>query len=194
MVTADELGRSLRGSAALLGRRPEGVKAFEISARGFWRSFAAVALTLPAYVVALALLRRRLGLDEVGRGLFEDPGLALLVAAGHLLGFLALPVAMIFVARRLGLGARYVPFVIVTNWVQVFGSLALAVPGTLLLLGWEPPPVAALITLAFGAIALHVHWFATRVTLEVGAGLAAAVTALGLTLSLAADALVLALA
>jgi hypothetical protein len=87
-----------------------------------------------------------------------------------------------------------VPFVIVTNWLQVFASLALAVPGALLVLGWETPALTALFTLAFTTIVLHVQWFATRVTLQVGALAAALVTALGLALSVGSTALVQALA
>ena len=192
MVSADEFSRSFRGISAFLNRRADGLRLFEISMAAFVRSFAAIALTLPAYVVELALVRRDLGLAPSG-GLFEDPGLALQVACGHVLAFLALPVAMIFVARRLGLGHRYVPFVIVTNWLQVFASYALAVPGALLLLGWETPALTLLFTMAFTAIVLQVQWFATRVTLEVGAVLAALVTALGLVLSIASATVVQAL-
>lgn len=194
MVDADEVGRSLRGAAAFLNRRTDGLAEFEISLPAFWRSFAAMALTLPAYVVELATVRRGLGGTVPGAGLFDDRGLAALVAAGHVLAFLALPVAMIFVARRCGLGHRYVPFVIVTNWLQVFASLMLAVPGALLVLGWEPPGLTAVFTFAFTVIVVHVQWFATRVTLEVGAALAAAVTALGVALSVGSTALVQALA
>ncbi|MDB5592548.1 hypothetical protein [Enterovirga sp.] len=192
MVNADEFSRSLRGLSDLLNRRAEGLAQFELSLPAFWRSFAAVLLTAPAYVVELALVRRNV--EGAAVGLFDDPGLALLVGAGHVLAFLALPVAMIFVARRLGLGHRYVPFVIVTNWLQVFASLALAVPGALLVLGWETPALTALFTLAFTTIVLHVQWFATRVTLQVGALAAALVTALGLALSVGSTALVQALA
>lgn len=193
MVSADEFSRSFRGISAFLNWRADGLRLFEISLPAFGRSFAAVGLTLPAYVVELALVRRDLGLPP-GGGLFADPGVAFQVASAHLLAFLALPVAMIFVARRLGLGDRYVPFVIVTNWLQVFASYALALPGALLILGWETPALTFLFTIAFMAVVLHVQWFATRVTLGVGAVLAALVTALGLALSIGTTALVQALA
>ncbi|WP_375459646.1 hypothetical protein [uncultured Enterovirga sp.] len=193
MVSADEFSRSFRGISAFLNWRADGLRLFEISLPSFERSFAAIALTLPAYVVELALARRDQRLLP-GGALFGDMGIVLLVACGHVLAFLALPVAMIFMARRLGLGHRYVPFVIVTNWLQVFASYALALPGALLVLGWEPPALTLLVTIAFTAVVLHVQWFATRVTLGVGAVLAAFVTVLGLVLSIGSTMLVQALA
>ena len=193
MVSADEFSRSFRGISAFLNWRADGLRLFEISLPAFRRSFEAIGLTLPAYVVELALLRRDLGLAQTG-GLFADTGLAVQVACAHVLAFLALPVAMIFVARRLDLGHRYVPFVIVTNWLQVFASYALAVPGALLVMGWETPALTLLFTCAVMAVVLHVQWFATRVTLGIDPVTAGLVTALGLVLSIASAGLVQAFA
>jgi len=64
MVTADEVGRSLRGTVDLLNQRVEGLQAFDFSETSFWRSFSAVLLTLPAYVVSLSLERQRLLMSE----------------------------------------------------------------------------------------------------------------------------------
>ena len=80
IVTADDVTRSLRGTAALLNRRPDGLRSFDFSEAGFWHSFGAIVLTLPAFVVTLALERRRLGLALPGRSLVDDNGLLALVA------------------------------------------------------------------------------------------------------------------
>lgn len=175
MVSADEVSRSLRGAAAFLTRRPEGMQDFGVGERAFWRSFAAITLTAPAYVVALELARHRLGL--AGSPLFGDAGLAVAVLAAHLASLLALPLAAIAAGRALGIGSRIVPFVIVTNWVQALGSYGLALPGALLLAGWETPGLATLFAAAFSIVVLHQQWFATRVTLAVGPGGAAALIA-----------------
>ena len=185
MVSADEFGRSLRGTAALLNRRPEGLAAFNVSEAGFWRSFAAILLTLPAYIVALALERHRLGLDAGGAFLFSDPGLAVRLAAGQVASFVAMPLAMIPIARRFGWGERYVPFVVVMNWAGVFGSLLLALPGVLYLVGFETAGLTDLFSLACIALLLHLSWFVARVTLKTGPVAAAAITLLGLGLDLA---------
>ena len=181
IVTADEVSRSLRGAAELMNRRVEGLKSFDMSEEGFWRSFGALWLTLPALIVFVALERRRLGLDGGGLVLAAD-WLTVTVVCGHLASFLALPVAMIWGTRRLGVQSRYVPFVIVSNWLLALGTIALSVPAILLLVGWATPSLARCFALAFAVIIWRVQWFATKVTLGVSGGLAAAVVGLGIAL------------
>jgi hypothetical protein len=182
IVTADDVTRSLRGTAALLNRRSDGLRSFDFSEAGFWHSFGAIVLTLPAFVVTLALERRSLGLALPGRSLVDDNGLLALVALAHVAAFLALPVAMVWIVRRLELQRRYVPFVIVTNWISVVGLTVLSVPALLLLLGWATPSLSVLFAIGFGAVMVRLQWFATKVTLGISGGIAGAIVALGLVL------------
>ncbi len=181
MVTADEFGRSLRGVSALVQRRAEGVLAFDMTLEGFHRSFRAIGLTLPAYVVSLALARHEAGLAPAG--LLGAPGLALIVAFGQVASFLALPLALVPLARRFGWGEVYVPFVIVANWFWVFGALVLAVPGILHLTGIETTSLCRLFTLAFAVLVFEAGRFATRAILRVGNLAAIGVVALGFALN-----------
>jgi hypothetical protein len=183
IVTADEVNRSFRGTLDLLNSRAEGLKAFDMSERGFWRSFAALWLTLPAYVVSLAFERLRLGLLQPDRSLLDNFWVDLVVAFGHVAGFLALPVAMIWIARWFRLEKAYVPFVIVTNWISVIGMLVLSVPAMLMLLGWAPPGLASLFSLAFAVIIVRVQWFATKSTLSLANLPALGVVVLGIVLN-----------
>ena len=185
MVTADEVVRSLRGTVELLNRRAEGLKAFDMSEQGFWHSFAVIWLTLPAFVVALALERHRLGLLQPGESVVEIDWLTFVVAAGHVASFLTLPLGMIVVTRRLGLGERYVPFVVVTNWVLAVGVTTLSFPAAMMLLGLATPSLALLFTFAFSVILFRIHWFATKATLGVSGALAAVIVLFGLALNLA---------
>ena len=181
MITADEVGRSVRGTVDLLNQRTEGLRAFDMSETGFWHSFAAIWLTLPAYVVTLAFEQRRLAAQGVGD---LDLGLMIAVGLAHVAGFLALPIAMIGITRRLRLTHRFVPFVVVINWVTVLGLTVLSVPAILLLIGWAPPALASLFTLAFGIVIVRLQWFATKVTLGVSGALAFGVIVLELGLNL----------
>jgi hypothetical protein len=188
IVTADEVHRSLRGTLDLLNRRVEGLRAFDMSERGFWRSFAAIWITLPAYVTSLAMERMHLGILTADQPLFGNVALNVGVALAHVAGFLALPVAMIWIARSLRLTDRYVPFVIVTNWISAAGLLVLSVPAVLLFAGWAPPALSILFTIAFGAVVLHLQWFATKATLGVSNGLALAIVGFGVWLNLLIEA------
>jgi hypothetical protein len=181
IVTADEVNRSFKGTLDLLHLRAEGLSAFDISEQGFWRSFTAIWLTLPAYVVSVAFERVRLG--HPGGEILDSLWLDAVVALGHIAGFVALPVAMIWIARRLHLTDRYVPFVIVTNWISAIGLMILSIPAILLLAGWATPSLASLFTLAFAFLVLRVQWFATKVTLGVSSGWAVGIVGLGILLN-----------
>lgn len=181
MVTADDVSRSLRGAADLLNRRAEGLAAFDVTEAGFWRSFGAIWLTLPSFVVLLALERRHVGLGPE-TSLWFDSAAAVSLALAYLATFLALPVAMIAVCRRLGLGAAYAPFVVVMNWLSAITALVLAVPGLLVVLGWAPPALGTILVVAFGAILLHLQWFAVKATLGLPGSLALGIAGCGLAL------------
>lgn len=183
IVTAEEVNRSVRGTLDLLHSRAEGLKSFDMSEQGFWRSFTAIWLTLPAYVVSLAFERLRLGLLQPDRSLLGSLWIDLVVALGHVASFVALPLAMIWVARRYGLTKAYVPFVIVTNWITVVGLLVLSVPAMLLLLGWATPSLASLFSLAFAIIIVRMQWFATKATLGVSGLAAFGIVLLGIVLN-----------
>lgn len=190
MVSADDIGRSLRGASGLVSGRAEALAQFDLSPAGFARSFAAISLTLPAYIVSLALHRRAAGLDVARGALFDDAWLALLVAAGHVACFLALPLAMLFILGGGAIASRFVPWAIVTNWTAALGSYAVALPGALFLMGLETTALTMLFTAAFALIVLQAQWFATRITLGVERGTALAIVGLGLLLELGLSGLV----
>lgn len=169
-VSADEVTRSLRGTAGLIGRRPDALTHFDVSERGFWRSFGAVWLTAPAVTVALALER------GAGAAPFQPDHVTVAVLAGWAAGFLAVPLAMIAVLRRVGRTRAYVPFVVVTNWCLAAGLAALALPGCLLLLDLATPGLAAIDAGAFLVVAVWLHARAARAILDVPGPVAALVT------------------
>lgn len=183
IVTADEVNRSFRGTLDLLNSRSEGLKSFDMSERGFWRSFMAIWLTLPAYIVSLAFERLRLGLLQPDQSLLDNVWLDLVVAMGHLAGFIILPLAMIWITRWFRLEKAYVPFVIVTNWISVVGMLLLSVPAMLMLLGWAPPGLASVFSLAFAIIIVRLQWFATKATLGLTSIPALGIVVLGIVLN-----------
>lgn len=183
IVTADEVNRSFRGTLDLLHSRVEGLRSFDMSERGFWRSFTAIWLTLPAYIVSLAFERLRLGLLQPDRSLLDNVWIDLVVALGHVASFMVLPLAMIWIARRFNLTKAYVPFVIVTNWITAMGLLVLSVPAILLLLGWATPALASVFSLAFAVIIVRMQWFATKATLGLSNLPAIGIVLLGIVLN-----------
>jgi hypothetical protein len=180
--TADEVGRSLAGSLKLMNRNPEGLTAYEVSVPAFWRSFAAILLTAPALVVSLAEDRAQGGLPAEA-GLFSSPSLLFHELALAVACWVAFPLAMIAVVRTLGLGHRYVGYVIAWNWSAVVAATILAVPSALHVVGWATPGLAMLYAGAFGIILLQYRWFITKAALGVSGGLAALLVLVDLTLN-----------
>ncbi|ACL59611.1 hypothetical protein [Methylobacterium nodulans] len=174
LVSVDEIGRSLRGTADLLNGRPGALRRFDCSERGFWRSFGAIVLAAPAVVIALALER---GPADLGRApLLRPDHVTLAVIGGTLACFLSVPLAMIGVTRRLRLTALYVPFVVVTNWILIVAFLVLSVPGLMLVLGLSTPGLALMQAVAFAVVLLRVHATAVRQTLGLAGPAAALMT------------------
>lgn len=183
IVTADEVNRSFRGTLALLHSRAEGLKSFDMSERGFWRSFTALWLTLPAYIVSLAFERQRLGLLQADHSLLDSFWIDAVVALGHVASFVVLPLAMIWITRRFNLTKAYVPFVIVTNWITAIGLLVLSVPAMLLLIDWATPALASIFSLAFAVIIVRMQWFGTKATLGLSSFPALGIVLLGIVLN-----------
>ena len=182
LLTADEVSRSLSGSLKLLNRNPEGLGHFEVSVAAFWRSFAAILLTAPAFVVSLAEDRLNEGLPAEA-GLFSAPELVFHEAILLVGCWLAFPLAMVAVVRRLGLGHRYVHYVITWNWSVVIAATLLAVPSALHVLGIANSGLVALCGLAFGIIIVQYRWFIAKAALGVPGGVAALVVLLDVSLS-----------
>ena len=52
MLDRDEIARSLTGAWHLFLDRPDAMRYFDLSIEGFWRSFRAIVLLLPAYILS----------------------------------------------------------------------------------------------------------------------------------------------
>jgi hypothetical protein len=180
--TADEVGRSLAGSLKLLNKDAEGIRHLEISYEGFWHSFAAILLTAPAFVVAVAEHRLRAGLPPEA-GLFSDPWLVADEVGAALFCWIAFPLALIGVLRPLGLGHRYLGYVVAYNWSAVIAAFVLAVPQAMVVLGLVPASMALLFGFAFGIVIVHYRWFMTKVALGVSGGVACLMVGIDLGLS-----------
>jgi hypothetical protein len=142
-----------------------------MSQRGFLRSFSAILLTLPAFVVLTQSMAQGAGAGPQAV-LFADPLMAMLVALAHIAMFLAAALMMIPLARRLGLTDRYVPFVVAANWAAAVKLTLYALPQFLLVIDWATPGLASLYMTAVAVIAFNLLFVISRVTLQVGRWLA----------------------
>ena len=98
-------------------------------------------------------------------------------------GWVAFPLAMIAIVRRLGLGHRYVGYVIAWNWSVMWPRPILAVPSALHALGLATSGLALLFGFAFGIIIAQYRWFLAKTALGVSGGLAALLVLLDVALT-----------
>ena len=113
MNGARELASSVYGAFRLATFHEDGMDAFNVSMRGFWRSFFAALLIAPVYLVfpANSTASRTETLDPV-----HD---ALVNVLAYVIGWVAFPLAMITVTRMLGREERYVGYIVAYNWSAV---------------------------------------------------------------------------
>ena len=115
----------------VVGRRDSGWRKLDLSADGFWNSFLAIPVCVPALLVTW--LAHGTILAEAGTRV-TPAGLVLSLALIELLIWFATLALIALVARPLGWAERVVPVVIALNWASVPVAYARAVPSALLLL------------------------------------------------------------
>lgn len=161
-VTSNYVGRSLSGVMRLSLNDARALQSLEISADGFFRSFAAIALSIPLYVyVVLGQLDAFAGMPPDASGKSVSLGAFILV---HILFFIGNSVfaliAMAAIARRAKLDDQFVPFVITYNWGTLAIHLAWAVPIALYGIGLVGPADALTLPYLVTGLGLYLR-FAT---------------------------------
>ena len=155
---ASEFVRSLRGAWLLARGDAAGMGLLDLTVEGFWNSFAAALVAAPAYVLLLTDRYARTGLPP-GAGL---AGTAFAESLAYLVDVATLPLLAIPLTRFLGLGTRYVPLVVASNWATV-PQVALFVAAVAL--GLALPPMRDGFLLAAVAGTFTYQWFVVRTAL-----------------------------
>ena len=88
-------------------------------------------------------------------------------ALALLVDWVTFPLVFALLARPLGLGARYVPFIVTRNWAAVIAYAIVSVVSVLHILGVLPSVLAALLMYAAIAIYLRFFYVIVRTTLAV---------------------------
>jgi hypothetical protein len=180
-VSAAVLG--LTGALRLARLDRSGMRYFEPTVDGFWRSFQAAVIAAPIYLL-LILLRT----DE--HPLSADPLRATLIEAiGYVIEWTAFPLAAWYLARAFNCSGRYFGFVVAYNWANVI-QVAVYVPVALLAAtSVLPDSLISILALAVTAAVIYYQYFITRTALGVDALAAIAFVGTDFVLSLLLDAI-----
>lgn len=176
----------MRGALLLARGRAEGLRLFDGGRAAALRSFWALAICAPAFA-ALRLL------DWSESGWPDRPAhAACLEAMSYVIGWLGYAVLVHWLLGRVQRGRPWPLFIAAWNWCNIVQYLLL-LGGAVPEMAGAPAWVAETTTLVATGWALWLEWYVTRLALEVGAALAAALVTvdfcLGLLLSVAVVAL-----
>lgn len=176
--TGPEIAAGLRGAWLLLRLDASGMRYFDDSLAGFWKSFYAAVLSAPGYLIIVML---HLSDVELTGGFFH---LVLVQAFSYAISWLAFPLAVFYIAEIMGSSAHFIAFVVALNWSKVI-QLCLYLPVMLLVwAGFLTDQIAALLSFAVTVAVLGYQWFVTRTALAVGGFIAAFLVAVDLVISL----------
>ena len=159
-----EIERYFIGSWRMMTGRPDGIQKLDMSVDGFWRSFHAITVAVPALFagwIAYAF--------DLSEGI-DDPGLRaeIVVTSGvtDILAWVAPVVFLALAARRLGLSKRFSVYVIASNWGGALLSW-LTLPPTIIRLIWpEARDLSLSLSLLFFAAELVLSYRLTQAALQ----------------------------
>jgi hypothetical protein len=180
MLEADT-SAAITGAIELFLGRPGGLKRFDMSFEGFWRSFAALFFVLPLFAVMVAAEWPAQS-QQVA-----PPTVASFIAARLIdlvLDFGAIPVLLALLAKRLGISRSYVGYVVVRNWSTLVMIAPQAAISLLFGLGFVSMEISALLSLIVAGVMLFYQYRVTRWTLGWNGSQAAGLVAADLGLSL----------
>jgi len=164
MPDREEVYHSLYGAWRLAFLDQSGMKYFNLSVDGFWRSFFAAVLVAPGFAL-LVIEKLAARPDPINLGWAI---LIQMLAFG--LSWAAFPLVAVLLTQLLGLSRNYVPLIVALNWAAV---LQVAVFLAALLLGFLiPGMLGGLLLFVITCAVLFYQWFVTRTALQTTGGVA----------------------
>ncbi len=158
MPTWPEITQSVYGAWRLARFDPDGMNYFDLSVRGFWRSFGAAIVVLPVFIYFVAI-----GFDGTDA---SAVWFVVVKAMGYAAAWAAFPIAMIGLAQVLGLTANYVPFIIALNWASVLQNVLFIPANTLAALNDLTTDAGAVLFLVTLVLVLIYQGFVTPTALQ----------------------------
>lgn len=185
MVSVREVEASIKGSWLLFLNREEGLRWFDLSISGFWRSFFVIVLLLPLFAItSLAEKQLLLTETELTPEAFETAAFWSVRLIGLGLDWIAMPLVLAVLAKPLGLEAHYPAFIAVRNWTSLFVSIPYVFTASLYLGGVLSGGLMYLTWLTFLVMILWYRFQITRMIFGASMGLTLGIVFLDFVLSI----------
>ncbi len=170
MITIREVISGTYGAWRLLYFDRTGIQYFDTTINGYWKSFYAAIVVLPAVIVLRVLF---VNADPETFSEIETSRIAIVFAIDYVFQWVVFPLVMISFADRMGRSRQYITFIVARNWAQTI-QVAIIFPAALIFLmsgggdsGW-----ASVILLAAHLATWVYSWFIARAVLDIS-GMAA---------------------
>ncbi|MFA6153912.1 transporter [Mesorhizobium sp.] len=174
MLSAEETQASLIGAWRLMLGKVDGLRLLDLSADGFWNSFFAIVVAAPALIVGWVGTANQIGDPNAFAGRL---GMLIRLATVDLSSWMLPLLALALVAPRVGIGDRFVHYVVASNWASAITAWIM-LPSALIQLVLPPPnEVSDLVWLFLFALSLVLTWRMTVAVIGKGMAVGAAVFA-----------------
>jgi hypothetical protein len=178
MISSTEALAGLYGALRLARADPNGMRWFNTSAEGFWRSFWAAALVAPMFALLLWIRYE-------AEGLTVPPlRFALLEFVSYVVAWTLFPLLMFYVVQVIERERQYYSYMVAYNWSTVWQNVVYLPLAMVSELGVLPFPAAATLSVAVLAAVFVYIWFITKTALQVNALVAGGVVAVDFLISI----------
>ncbi len=160
MLTLPEISHATYGAWRLALFDAGGMRYFDRSLEGFWRSFRVALLVAPA---AILLAWFDLADGHAHGGWFRI-GAAEVIT--YVLSWTAFPLAAYYVTRFIGRGEHYLGYIVADNWASAIETPFFLVAAVIAHAGILPKGYAQLVPVAAEIVALVYEWFIARTALN----------------------------
>ena len=184
-MNRDEIARSLTGAWRLFLGRPDGMRFFDTSVDGFWRSFRAIILVAPLYGLTALADRQHLLTDADPADDLTNTQFWAAKALTLGLDWVTLPIVLGLIAGFIGIRRGYPGYVVARNWATALMVIPFAAIALLDLLGLASPTVLVLPSLVALIATFRMSFEIARKALGVGFDVAAAFVVFDFLVSLA---------
>jgi hypothetical protein len=174
MLSADETYASLAGAWRLMFGKADGLRLLDLSADGFWNSFFAIIVAAPALIVGWVGIANEIGDPEAFAG---RAGMVVKLATIDI-GTWVLPlVGLALIAPRIGIGGRFVHYVVASNWASAIVAWLMLPSAFLRLVVPAAGQAIGLLALALFVATMVLTWRMTNAAVGRGAAVGTAVFA-----------------
>jgi hypothetical protein len=173
MPSAEEIQQYLHGAWRMMLGKADGLRALDISADGFWNSFFAIVVALPALIVNWVTIADSYG--DVAANFGDRFAIFIRLAAMDLAAWLLPLAAFAALARQFKLADRYVHYVVASNWTTAIVAWLMLPPAILLLFLPDATDMAWFLSVVIFIASQIFVWRMTNVAIGKGPATSSAV-------------------